>query len=487
MTPFSRWMPLLLALLLPFAAPAAGESESPRALASKLLERLGASEPVPEAFVASWFMPNVDAGERRAFLEKLRQDSGGFTVVEDRGNAGMADLHIVSRRGERHARMVLFPSKKMPGRVGTLFVLPARASAAQPWPKGDRLPNADIARAIDAEVVALAKEDAFSGVVLVRRHGETVYEKAFGSADLTWNIANSERIRFHLGSVGKMFTGVAVLQLVDAGVLALDDSIEKWLPGALPRTMGESIRVRHLLTHTAGLGPWDQRAHEPASARARIASMPTVPAAPAGESFAYSNAGYVILEAIVEAATGRAFADVLQDKVFRPAGMDDTGLWATTAIVPRRATGYLRPENDPLGFHPRQSNEQFLGFIGDGSGGEYATASDLADFLAALQRGTLLSAAQRDAMLTGHVDFAGAARPMKYGYGALLTSCGERDFYGHEGGGTNSGVSSTALASRDGEWTIVVLSNYDPPAPSDLAFSICEFAGAQAPTPAPQR
>jgi D-alanyl-D-alanine carboxypeptidase len=480
-------MPLLWALLLPVAAVAAEESESPKMLASKLLERLDASEPVPEAFVASYFTPDVDVGERRAFLENLRQDSGGFSVVEDRGNADMADLHIVSRRGERHARIVLFPSKKPPKRVGTLFVLPARAGAPQPWPPGDEVSNADIARAIDAETAALAKEDAFSGVVLVRRHGETIYEKAFGAADQVWDIPNSAQTRFHLGSVGKMFTAVAVLQLVEAGVLSLDDSVEKWLPGALPRGLGSSIQVRHLLNHAAGLGEWDQRAPQPVRAASRIASMPTTPLFPAGQGFTYSNAGYVILEAIIEAATGRAFTDVLQDKVFRSSGMDDSGLWATTAIVPRRATGYLRPESDPLGFHPRYSNEQFLGFIGDGSGGEYATASDVADFLAALQRGKLLNAAQRDAMLAGHADFAGAARPMKYGYGALLTACGGRDFFGHEGGGTNSGVSSTALASRDGEWTLVVLSNYDPPAPSDLAYSICEFLGAQKATPAPRR
>jgi len=155
--------------------------------------------------------------------------------------------------------------------------------------------------------------------------------------------------------------------------------------------------------------------------------------------------------------------------------MTRTGLWPVTAIVPNRATGYLHREDDPLGLGPRFSNEQFLGYGANGSGGEYSTADDMFAFLTALSNGKLLGAEMTREMLTPRIDFAGAPRPSKYGYGVDLGSCAGQPTFGHEGGGANSGVSSIVTRTLESGWTIIVLSNTDPPAAGDLAFSICEF------------
>jgi CubicO group peptidase (beta-lactamase class C family) len=160
--------------------------------------------------------------------------------------------------------------------------------------------------------------------------------------------------------------------------------------------------------------------------------------------------------------------------------MRRTGAQPVTAVVPNRATGYLRPADDPLGFGPRFSNHQFLGHKGDGSGGLYTTAEDLLAFHRALTSGRLLSPDLTKLMLQAHTDFPGTPRPSKYGYGVRLTECAGQAVFGHSGGGPNSGVSTATYGPQDGSWTVIVLSNYDPPAPEDFALEVCEAMGRSA-------
>jgi hypothetical protein len=100
-------------------------------------------------------------------------------------------------------------------------------------------------------------------------------------------------------------------------------------------------------------------------------------------------------------------------------------------------------------------------------------------FLKSLANGKLLGASASKEMLTPRIDFAGAPRPSQYGYGVDFGTCGGHPTFGHEGGGANSGVSSIVYRTLDSDWTIIVLSNYDPPAAGDLAFSICEFVAGR--------
>ena len=272
-----------------------------------------------------------------------------------------------------------------------------------------------------------------------------------------------------------MFTAAAIMKLAGSGKLSLDDSLLKWVP-EYPHAKAAPITLRHLLTHSAGIGEWDGREIKRAMTGAEAAATMTEPLqfAP-GERFNYSNAGFVLLEAVIEKATGSSYADALDALVFTPAGMSRTGLWPVTAIVPNRATGYLRPEDDPLGLGPRFANQQFLGFGANGSGGHYSTATDMFAFLSALQGGRLIGPKATAEMLQPRIDFVGTPRPSKYGYGIHFDSCGGSAIFGHEGGGPNSGVSSLAYRTVDSGWTVIVLSNYDPPAAGDLALSICEF------------
>jgi len=427
-------------------------------------------------------LQNESADVRIKALERLAADSGGLNVVSvaPQGDR-MVEAIVKARRGGKFGKLVLFTSRAEPGKISDVFLLTARDPAkikAEAWPSG-HLSTTQIAAEIARRTEALAAEDNFSGVVLVAKDDNVVFERAYGLADQDWRVPNRTDTAFHIASIGKMFTAAAILKLADAGKLSLDDPLSKWVP-EYPHPEASEITLRQLLTHSAGIGEWDGREPKRDMTGAEAAATMTQKLEfKPGERFSYSNAGYVLLQAVIEKASGKAFADALSELVFRPAGMTRTGLWPVTAIVPNRATGYLHREDDPLGLGPRFSNAQFLGFGANGSGGEYSTARDMFRFLSAIANGKLLGPAVTREMLAPRIDFAGAPRPSKYGYGVDLDSCADHPIFGHEGGGPNSGVSSLAYRTLDSGWTVVVLSNYDPPAAGDLTFSICEFVAAR--------
>ncbi|MGN6154230.1 MAG: serine hydrolase domain-containing protein [Sphingomicrobium sp.] len=426
-------------------------------------------------------LQNESADSRLKWLDRIASDSGGLALVSSSSQGErMVEAIVRTSRGGKFGKLVVFTAKAEPGKIADIFLLAARDPAkvkAEAWPAGP-LPLTRVASEIEKHAAALAAEDSFSGVVLVAKGDKVLVNRAYGLADQEWKAPNRTDTLFHMASVGKMFTAAAVLKLAGEGKLSLDDTLAKWVP-EYPHPEAAKITLKQLLTHSAGIGEWDVR-QKTAFTGAETAAQMTQPLLfEPGSRFAYSNAGFVLLQAVVEKATGKPFAGALQDLVFGPAGMRHTALLPVTAIVPNRATGYLRPEDDPLGIGPRFSNAQFLGFTGDGAGGEYSTAADMLAFNRAIASGKLLGKDLTAEMLTPRIDFAGAQRPSKYGYGVDLGQCSGHGTFGHGGGGPNSGVSSVDYYVRDSGWSIIVLSNYDPPAAEDLAFSICEFVAGR--------
>ncbi|MDP9421306.1 MAG: beta-lactamase family protein [Pseudomonadota bacterium] len=450
-----------------------------------LLRALNGSEAERVALVKSAFskrsLNREDDDARLRWLNKIAADTGGFTIASQSPQGErMVEAILRSKHGGKFGKLVIFISKEEPGKINDLFLLPARDPAkvkGEAWPVGP-LSLSRIGLEIEKRASALAAEDKFSGVVLVAKDGKVIVNRAYGLADQQWRIPNRTDTAFHLGSIGKMFTATAIMRLAAEDRLSLDDPLAKWVP-EYPSAEGAPITLRQLLTHSAGIGEWDGRAiRRPLTGAEAAATMTTPLQFAPGERFSYSNAGFVLLGAVIEKATSLPLAEALQQLVFDRVGMKRTGLWPVTSIVPNRATGYLHSEDDPLGLAPRYSNEQFLGHGADGSGGEYSTTTDMFAFLSALGEGRLLGKLT-DEMLTPRVNFAGASRPSKYGYGVDRGSCAGHPMFGHEGGGPNSGVSSLAYRTVDTRWTIIVLSNYDPPFPGDLAMSICEFVAGR--------
>jgi D-alanyl-D-alanine carboxypeptidase len=323
-----------------------------------------------------------------------------------------------------------------------------------------RLTQANAVKALAVHATERARADEFAGAVLVARHGKVLFQDAWGRADRKAGVANTPATRFRIGSMNKMVTAVATLQLVEADKLALDDPIGKHLPDYPNREVAAKVTVRHLLTHTGGTGDIfgpefeehrlqlrEHRDYLKLYGRRGLTFEP-------GARFEYSNYGFVLLGALIEHVTGGSYDDYVRDHVFRPAGMRSTGALPESVEVPHRAVSYLRssPGSDWV------PNTDTLPWRGTAAGGGYSTVGDLLRFAQALGSGRLLSEAT----------LAEATRPhqQQYGYGFDVQGQGRLASYGHGGGAP--GMNGELRVFPQLGYVVVALSNLDPPAASEL-------------------
>jgi D-alanyl-D-alanine carboxypeptidase len=323
-----------------------------------------------------------------------------------------------------------------------------------------RMTQADAVAALADHAKQRAHADEFAGALLVAHHGKVLLQDAWGQADRKARTANTPATRFRIGSMNKMFTAVATLQLVEAGKLALDDAIGKHLPDYPNKQVAGKVTVRHLLTHTGGTGDifgpqFDQhrlqlrkhRDYLKLYGRRGLTQEP-------GSRFEYSNYGFVLLGALIEHVTGGSYDDYVDQHVFRPAGMRSTGALPEAVEVPDRAVGYLRP-SPGSDWVP---NTDTLPWRGTAAGGGYSTVGDLLGFAQALDSRRLLSEAT----------LAEATRPHQqdYGYGFGVQGEGRLRSYGHGGGAP--GMNGELRIFPQLGYVVVGLSNLDPPAASEL-------------------
>ena len=479
---------VLLAFLASLQLPAFAQSPSPNAAPAaernpaaeagdRLVTALGGDAAARRAFVESAFssgaLASEPAAQRAAALDRLVQDAGRIRLVQAhvRG-ARHADLVLATERG-RFITAVIFTSGREAGKISGLFFLPTRdpaRTAAEAWPDSG-VPRDRLSQEIAWRIAAQEQDDFFYGAVLVARGDEILFRRGYGYADIQAGRRNTAQTQFTSASIGKMFTSVAILALVDRGAISLDDRLSRWVPD-YPHAAGATITLRQLLTHTSGIGEWAAQFRPHASQRAAAATMVEPPSGEPGARMSYSNANYVLLGAVIEAATGKSLDEALRELVFNRANMNATTL-ASGADVGTGALRYHFAEDDPVGFRgyrPDLANHQLRA---DASGGAYTTVDDLLAFHRALYQGRLLSPQRTRDMLAPVVDFPGTPRPSRYGYGIRFSSCGERQAFGHSGGGPNAGVSNATYATADGEWTVIVLSNTNA-AGEELAITLCE-------------
>jgi CubicO group peptidase (beta-lactamase class C family) len=307
----------------------------------------------------------------------------------------------------------------------------------------------------------------------VAKDGKPVYAKAFGLANRTWNIPNRVDTRFNLASITKMFTAVAVAQLVEQGKLAYSDTVGKVLPDYPNKDVAAKVTVRHLLSHTSGL----------IGARALVERVPNPPATlrtvdemaalfaneplafPPGQQFEYSNAGYILLGKIIEKASGQSYYDYVRAHVFKPAGMANTDFCELDGSPKNIATGY---KDGPNG--TRLDNIFDLGVIGSPAGMAYSTGEDMAKFQAALVGGKLLRRPSVETLWT--VVTEQPDRPTEYGYGAEITHYNGVRIVGHGGGW--KGITNGFDMYPERGYTVVVLSNYDCD-PAAISYKLREW------------
>ncbi|PHR15222.1 MAG: serine hydrolase [Aequorivita sp.] len=187
----------------------------------------------------------------------------------------------------------------------------------------------------------------FSGSVLVADNGKVIYKKGFGMANREWDIPNAPDTKHRLGSITKQFTAMLIMQLVAEGKLDLQATVSKYLPD-YSKVNGDKITIHQLLTHTSGTPNYtsfsnffkelSRNPYTPTE-MVRLFADSTLTFTP-GEKFAYSNSGYIVLGAIIEAVTGKSYETVLQEKILEPLNMKNTGYDHHNTILKKRASGY---------------------------------------------------------------------------------------------------------------------------------------------------
>ena len=264
---------------------------------------------------------------------------------------------------------------------------------------------------IDALMQQKSRSAQFNGTVLVAIQGKIVYEQAFGSADLEWNVPNDKQTKFEIGSLTKQFTALLVLQLVNEGRMRLDGHISNYLP-YYRRDTGARVTVHELLSHTSGIpnfitlpgfvdGPANRTHYSPEEFVRKYCSgdLEFEP----GSRFKYSNSGYFILGAILERATGQSYESLLHRRILDPLEMKDSGYTHTEELIPHRARGYER-----VGSSLR--NARFYDMsIPFSAGALYSNVEDLYKWDQALYTDRLLPLKYRDLLFRPNLQ--------NYGYG----------------------------------------------------------------------
>lgn len=313
----------------------------------------------------------------------------------------------------------------------------------------------------------------FSGVAYAVRGGAPVVSEARGDGITT-------QTRFNVGSLNKMFTAVAVAQLVDAGKARFEDPVGRRLPG-LPPSLA-AVTLHQLLTHTSGAGNYFVPQNRAAIRAARTATdlVPLVAAQPLefepGTKMAYSNSGYVLLGALVERLSGKSYAEYMQEKVFAPGGMTATSLEAgpDTAVAMTRMNPATGSEGGDLRPSPMS------GGFGSPAGGAYSTAGDLARFAEALLANRLTRADTTRLLITPKA-LPGTGQAGGYGYGFTVAGEGPDRRVGHGGG--SAGVNAELAAFPARNLIVAVLANRDPPAATRVARALeAALIGASCPT-----
>jgi CubicO group peptidase (beta-lactamase class C family) len=314
-------------------------------------------------------------------------------------------------------------------------------------------PPPDVAKRVDDHLRALADVGLFSGAVLVARDGKVLIEAAYGDADIAAKTPNTPSTRFKLMSVSKTFTAVAVMRLVQAGKIGLDDPVASRLPG-WPAAW-KSVTVHQLLDHTSGI-PNLENEWAPVALQSKERGLALwrrlaatfagrAPEAPAGTRPSYSNFNYVVLGLLVESVGGRPFDEFVRASVLAPAGMTKTG-FDDGSRQPGLAVGFFRGDDGS----PKASVQDMSSIRG--AGDVVSTVGDLWRFDRALRGDALLSAATRASMET-----TTAASP-NYACGWQTTPVeGHRCI--HHAGGSN-GFVADFLRFPDDDACVVVTSNF---------------------------
>ena len=322
----------------------------------------------------------------------------------------------------------------------------------------------DVAR-MDQVVKTFVQDKTFMGTVLVARGADVILSKGYGSANLEWDIPNTPATKFRLGSITKQFTAASILLLEERGKLKIDDPIKKHLTDA--PAAWDKITIYNLLTHTSGIPNFtslpDYKTLQPfdSPVAKTIATFRDKPLDfQPGEKMSYSNSGYLVLGHLIETVTGGSYEKFVTDNIFTPLSMKDSGYDSNTAIIARRAAGYVPSTGGAV-------NAGFIHMsIPHAAGALYSTTEDLLRWEQALFGGKVVSPASLAKMTT----------PFKsdYALGVVVQTAGGRRVVQHGGG--IDGFNTFLAYYPDDKLTVAVLANINGQTPNQIAAKLADLA-----------
>jgi len=336
-------------------------------------------------------------------------------------------------------------------------LLPAIALSVLAHSSSTQTPGVRFQRVVQPYVDA----EMFMGSVLVAENGKIIFSKSYGMADLEWSVPNSPTTRFNIASMTKQFTAASILLLEDRGKLKTDDLVKRYLPEA-PASW-DKITIYHLLTHTSGIRE-DAAKYEPGTPDKLVFNDKPLNFQP-GEQWAYTNMGYIVLGYLLERISGRTYEEFVQENIFKPLGMNDSGLMSFVNIIPRRASGYWPGSN---GIENADRPDARMGFS---SGSLYSSTEDLLRWNEGLFGGKLLTPASLRKMTT----------PFKGDY-----ACGlyVKRVNGHlmiEHNGNNIGFNSDMAYYPEDRIAVIVLANLNGTVTGEMTRALAAVAHGEPP------
>jgi CubicO group peptidase (beta-lactamase class C family) len=345
--------------------------------------------------------------------------------------------------------------------AGLLAQVVIKGNAPEPDPK---ISTTELTEKLGQYLEELAAKDEFSGVALLAKGGNPAFYHAYGLASREYGVPNNVETKFNIGSIDKVFTKVAIGQLLEGGKIgSIDDKLEKYLPNYPNREAASKVTLRQILNMQSGIGDFFGPTFAKSAKdqfRAIADFLPLFASAPLafepGTKRQYSNGGYIVLGAVIEKISGRSYYEYVRENIFKPLGMENTDFYEADVPTANLASGYCRDREKSKA--PRHNNIYTRPARGSSAGGGYSTARDLLKFANAIEARTIKVPIFEE----------GAPKPPNALFGAMRG-------IGAAGGAPGlNGVLETALP---GGYTIVVLSNYDPPSAEAVSAKIRDWMG----------
>lgn len=360
--------------------------------------------------------------------------------------------------------MIIKPTDLIMSRFSLLLFLFLSATSAwaqqrpAPPPTGTATSLEEAAEKWSAYVEEQFAPSGFSGGIHLSRGHEVILEQFWGKPADDSDRAFERDTRFNVGSMGKMFTALAIGQLVESGRLDWQDTIGSHYPEFPWPAHADQITIEQLLSHQSGLGNYPFN-HGQTDVEQIVAAASSEPLAfEPGERMGYSNTGYAVLGVVIERVTGMNYYDYIREHIFARAGMSRSGFFAALEPVDNMANGYTEraPDGSPIP-GGRQPNAALIEPIGSPAGGSYSTLADLQQFGLALMDDRLVTRAIRDELWRGRALMGGTTW---YALGFGVSTKDDKRVVGHNGGGP--GIGAVLQLFPDTGVLAVAFTNQDP-------------------------